>query len=47
MSRLAALALEARQRMSSAARASSARFEIQDVVSRWEACYRELLESGS
>jgi glycosyltransferase involved in cell wall biosynthesis len=47
MSRLEALPPEARGRMSAAARAAAEPFEIQSVVSRWDALYRELLERVS
>ena len=48
MGRLAALPVEARERMSGAARdAAVARFDVSVVVSQWEAAYRELLESAS
>jgi glycosyltransferase involved in cell wall biosynthesis len=48
MRRLAALSLEARERMSRAARALAlARFEVSMVVSQWEAAYGQLLENAS
>jgi len=47
MSRVQSLPPDARERMSRAARTrAEERFDIQAVVSRWEAAYRDLLEKS-
>jgi glycosyltransferase involved in cell wall biosynthesis len=46
MRRLMELPPEARRRMAEAARAGAARFDIRQVVSRWEDLYRELQENA-
>jgi len=48
MQRMTALPVEARERMSGAAReVAVARFDVSAVVAQWEAVYRELLENAS